>query len=87
MRGEIIVLYPPLDNRHSCWSVLVCVFVCVCAAMLKHTRVCISPGGNFDLMPSIQKNNMLWVGACCLLSFFSPSLLGPHLDESLYIPL
>lgn len=87
MHGEVIAHYLLLDNRHSLRSTL----ACVCACVSRHTHacewVCISPGGNFDLIPSIQKNNVLWAGACCQLFFFYPSLLGPHLDESLYIQL
>lgn len=44
-----------------------------------HEWVYISPGGNFELIPSIQKNSMLWVGACCLLSFYSPITAWPTL--------
>lgn len=42
---------------------------------------------DFGLIPSIQKNNVFWVGACCILSSPPPSLLGLDFDESLYILL
>lgn len=42
--------------------------VCKCTSENYWAWVC--SGWNFDLIPSIQKNSMLWVGACCLLSFF-----------------
>lgn len=57
--------------------------------MLINTSACgwasASSGEIFDLIPSVEKNKMLWVGACCLPSFFffpfTPSLCGPHADE------
>lgn len=42
--------------------------------MLINTSACgwasASSGEIFDLIPSVAKNKMLWVGACCLPSFF-----------------
>lgn len=48
--------------------------------MLINTSACgwasASSGEIFDLIPSVEKNKMLWVGACCLPSFFF--FLLPH---------
>lgn len=58
--------------------------------MLINTSACgwasASSGEIFDLIPSIEKNKMLWVGACCLSCFFSllPHHFVVHMQMRLY---